>query len=162
MASIKDILNDKEKLKKITKAAFDAVDTDKSGFLERNELEAIMLNVAKDIGVDNPSKDEVDEVLKEIDANSDGKISITEFEVLIRQVLEIMVKAEEQSKQYVSMPIQCMSTSLSIYISLSFTYVLMSHHPIYLQSPFKHTACFFLDIRTSVPAMDKIFRWIDI
>jgi hypothetical protein len=31
---IKDILKDKEKLKQITRAAFEAVDTDHSGFLE--------------------------------------------------------------------------------------------------------------------------------
>ena len=35
--SIKDILCDKDKLHKLAKAAFDAVDTDKSGYLERNE-----------------------------------------------------------------------------------------------------------------------------
>lgn len=38
-----------------------------------------MTNVAKDIGVDTPSKDEVDEVLKELDENQDGKLSIDEF-----------------------------------------------------------------------------------
>ena len=39
MSGIKDILKDKSKLQEITKAAFSAVDTDGSGFLERNELE---------------------------------------------------------------------------------------------------------------------------
>ena len=35
---VKDILKDKEKLKQITKAAFEAVDTDKSGYLEVKKL----------------------------------------------------------------------------------------------------------------------------
>ena len=38
MSSTKDILNDPVKLKKIAAAAFTAVDTDNSGYLERNEL----------------------------------------------------------------------------------------------------------------------------
>ena len=38
-----------------------------------------MKNVAKDIGVDEPTKDEVDEVLKELDENNDGRLSMDEF-----------------------------------------------------------------------------------
>ena len=46
--SINELLADKDKLNKLAKAAFDAVDTDKSNLLERGELEAIMNNVSKD------------------------------------------------------------------------------------------------------------------
>lgn len=42
-----------------------------------------MINVATDIGVEKPTKDEVDEVLKELDANGDGRLSLEEFQVLI-------------------------------------------------------------------------------
>lgn len=97
VTNINEILKDKHKLKKITEAAFKAVDLDGSGFLERNELEAVMENVAKDIGVDKPTKDEVDEVLDELDENKDGKLSIDEFQVLIEQVLDMMAKAQENS-----------------------------------------------------------------
>ena len=38
-----------------------------------------MKNVAKDIGVDEPTKEEVDEVLKELDENNDGRLSQSEF-----------------------------------------------------------------------------------
>lgn len=94
MSGIKDILSDKQKLIKITEAAFKAVDTDGSGFLERNELEQVMINVAVDIGVEKPTKEEVEEVLKELDENGDGKLSQQEFQVLIEQVLDMMSKAE--------------------------------------------------------------------
>ncbi len=63
-----------------------------------------MKNVAKDIGVEDPKKEEVEEVLKELDENGDGKLSLDEytinihyfltyffrFTVLIQQVLEMM------------------------------------------------------------------------
>ncbi|EGR34611.1 hypothetical protein IMG5_005660 [Ichthyophthirius multifiliis] len=60
----------------------------------KNELEQVMINVASDIGVDKPTKDDVDEVLKELDENGDGKLSMEEFQVLIEQVLEMMSIAE--------------------------------------------------------------------
>lgn len=48
------------------------MDIDNSGFLEKDELEAVMTNVANDIGVDKPTKAEVEEVLNELDTNKDG------------------------------------------------------------------------------------------
>ncbi|EWS73301.1 EF-hand protein (macronuclear) [Tetrahymena thermophila SB210] len=96
MSSIKEILKDKNKLKKITEAAFKAVDIDSSGYLEKVELEKVMINVAIDIGVEIPSKEEVEEVLKELDEDGDGKLSQEEFQVLIVQVLEMMANADVQ------------------------------------------------------------------
>ncbi|EGR31585.1 hypothetical protein IMG5_106370 [Ichthyophthirius multifiliis] len=93
---IKNIINDKQKLKKVTETAFKAVDIDGSGYLEKNELEQVMINVASDIGVEKPTKEEVDEVLKELDENGDGKLSMEEFQVLIEQVLEMMSNAQGQ------------------------------------------------------------------
>lgn len=78
--SIKDILNDKDKLYKLAKAAFDAVDTDKSGYLERNELEAVMSSVSSEFDFDQPSKEDVDEILKEVDNNGDGNFSFLDFQ----------------------------------------------------------------------------------
>ena len=54
------------------------------------------MNVASDIGVDKPSDEEVDDVLKELDEDDDGQISVEEFEVLIKQVLEVMARSEEE------------------------------------------------------------------
>eukprot|EP00825_Cyclidium_porcatum_P007961 TRINITY_DN1399_c0_g1_i3.p1 TRINITY_DN1399_c0_g1~~TRINITY_DN1399_c0_g1_i3.p1 ORF type:complete len:102 (+),score=35.93 TRINITY_DN1399_c0_g1_i3:235-540(+) len=96
--AIKDILNDKEKLKQITKTAFDAVDNDGSGFLELNELENVMKTVAKDVGASEPTTEEVKEIMKELDTNGDQKISLEEFQVLIEQVLEMMVQTQDQQQ----------------------------------------------------------------
>lgn len=94
--SIKDILQDKDKQGKLAKAAFDAVDTDKSGYLERNELEAVMSSVSSEFDFDQPTKEDVDEILKEIDVNSDGKISLNEFQAQIKQILNVMAENEKE------------------------------------------------------------------
>ena len=64
--------------------AFDVIDADKNGYLDSDELKTVMMNVAQDIGVDTPSENEVAEVLKELDEDENGEISVDEFEVLIR------------------------------------------------------------------------------
>ena len=46
-----------------------------------------------------PTKEEVEEVLRELDENNDGKLSLDEFEVLIKQVLEMMAAAEEMDQK---------------------------------------------------------------
>lgn len=94
--SMRDVVKDFDKLKKFARAAFETIDTDKSGYLEREELEAVMANVANEFGSNKPTREEVDEVLHELDENGDGRISLTEFLVLIEQVLSIMAQEEEQ------------------------------------------------------------------
>ncbi|CAG9316981.1 unnamed protein product [Blepharisma stoltei] len=87
---IRAILRDDRKLHDIAKAAFDAVDADRSGFIDEPELRTVMCSVANDIGMDTPSDSDVRDVLRELDTNRDGRISLDEFKVLIRQVLELM------------------------------------------------------------------------
>lgn len=38
-----------------------------------------MINVAKALKIDKPSSEEIDEVLKDLDKNEDGKLSQEEF-----------------------------------------------------------------------------------
>lgn len=92
------ILSDKQKLRNLTEAAFKKVDIDQSGFVEKDELQKVMEDVAKDIGVEKPTREDVDEVLKELDENKDGRLSLDEFQVLIEQVLDQMARIQEEIK----------------------------------------------------------------
>lgn len=87
---IEAILANEQKLNEVVLAAFNAVDSDGSGFIDEPELKTVMTGVARDIGMPEPSDSDVREVLRELDANKDGRISVDEFKVLIRQVLELM------------------------------------------------------------------------
>lgn len=61
------MMKDAKKMKKLMEDAFRKVDIDGSGFLERGEFEQVLVQIAKEIGVDNPTREEVDEILDEID-----------------------------------------------------------------------------------------------
>jgi len=94
--SIRDILNDNEKLKEITKIAFDSVDTDGSGSIDQYELERVLAQISSDMGADPPTRDDVNEVLKYLDTDHSGKIEFKEFEILIKDVLESMIQSGGQ------------------------------------------------------------------
>lgn len=90
--AIKNILSDETKLHEVVKAAFESVNTDKSGKITPAQLESAMDQISKDLGNELPTKNDVEEVVKHLDTNKDGLIEFNEFKVLIVDVLKSMVK----------------------------------------------------------------------
>ena len=90
--AIKNIMNNDKKFDEIAKISFDIVDTDKSGEIDGDELEKIMVQIASDMGADPPTKEDIKEVLEHLDEDKSGKIDFVEFKVLIRDVLEAMLE----------------------------------------------------------------------
>lgn len=93
---IKEILADEKKLNEVVKVAFDSVNSDKTGEINHSQFEAVMIQVSKDLGTEPPSSEEVNEVIKHLDTNKDGLISFEEFKVLIKDVLNAMIKQLEK------------------------------------------------------------------
>ena len=56
-AEFKKLMKDPKKLQKIMESAFRAVDIDSNGFLEKAELEQVLIQIGKDIAVESPTKD---------------------------------------------------------------------------------------------------------
>lgn len=83
-------MKDPKTMKKVMEEAFRKVDIDGSGFLERGEFEQVLVQIAKEIGVDNPTREEVDDILDEIDENGDNRISRDEFSDLIEKVFQMI------------------------------------------------------------------------
>lgn len=92
--AIKDILNNEKKFTEVAKVAFDSVDTDRSGQIDGQELEKVMIQIATDMGAEPPSKEDVVEVLEHLDTDKSGKIDFSEFKILIRDVLEAMLDGD--------------------------------------------------------------------
>ncbi len=90
MGKIADVLNNPAQVDKVTQAVFNQVDTDHSGYVSEDELEALMSNIASQCGIQAPTKDEVHQAMQAIDKNSDGKVSVDEFRVLVVEILRAL------------------------------------------------------------------------
>lgn len=77
-------------IKQLLVDSFRRVDADKSGFLEKHELEDVLRRMTKGLGLEDPSGEDVDFIMKELDINGDGKLSKEEFQQLVNQVLHVL------------------------------------------------------------------------
>lgn len=91
MADIKKLLADENAIKEIAEAAFKKVDTDGSGTIDKGELKALMDEASKSIGT-SVSENELNDIYNGLDKNKDGKLTVDEFTVLIKAVLEAMAE----------------------------------------------------------------------
>ena len=71
-------------------------DVDKSGYIERSELNAselkkLLSDLGKTLGLPSPTEATVDSELKRLDLNGDGKISKKEFRQLVKELINIIV-----------------------------------------------------------------------
>jgi len=96
--SLQEILSDKEKIRMIARAAFEVLDTKKTGFLDKADVEAHLVNIAKDLNVKKLTKEETDGLMKELDKKRDGKLDLEEFESLVEEVLINMHECIENEK----------------------------------------------------------------
>ena len=87
MSDLQEILADKEKLGELTKEVFDEVDTDHSGLIDKDELTEALNKVARDADLPLPTQSDVNGVLKALDQDGSGTISLEEFKVLIYEIL---------------------------------------------------------------------------
>ena len=93
MAGIyKAILKDEEKLNEITRIAFDNVNTDESGEINKSQLESMMYQVFSDISHELPSSKDVDDVFGYLDSTKKGTISFEEFKVLIKDIIKSVIE----------------------------------------------------------------------
>ena len=100
--AIKEILDDKEELKKITTKSFEIIDKDHSGTIEESELHTVMLRIAADMGVSPPTREDVHEVFVHLDKDNSGTIDCDEFSYLIEQVLFSLIINEQESQDAVA------------------------------------------------------------
>lgn len=90
------ILSEETKIE--AKKMFKAADTDKSGYIEKSELKAVLTAMAKSEGLDEPSDAMVEHRLKSADTSGDGKISFREYYKFMKGMKVMMIVAEVFSK----------------------------------------------------------------
>ena len=73
------------------KKIFKQVETDRSGYIDRDELKAALCLTAKSEGLPTPTDDHIDQQMKVIDTSGDGKISFDEFVAFIESLQVLMI-----------------------------------------------------------------------
>ena len=86
--TLKNILKDHNKLNSLADNAFETVDSDNSGLITEDELFIILNCISKDLGLNEPTEDEVLEILSMMDVDKSGKLDRKEFRILFRKILE--------------------------------------------------------------------------
>ena len=89
---IKGIIEDERKLNILTQIAFKTVDIGGSGCIEQAELEKIMAQICMDMGAEIPSKEDVQEVLDDLDEDGNKTIEVGEFKAFIKDILKAMIE----------------------------------------------------------------------
>ena len=70
----------------IVDKAFSDADLNKNGFIDKKELALVINQVREGIGLPKASEKEIQNELKRLDSNKDGKISKEEFRVLVYEI----------------------------------------------------------------------------
>ena len=89
MSNVDDILNNDEALNKEARKIFKSYDIDGSGYIEKNEMRKPLLDFMALTGVKKSEVSEedlnktIDDAIKDLDTNKDGKLSFDEFKEFI-------------------------------------------------------------------------------
>ena len=95
LMTLRYILADKNRIIYLSDKVFESVDFDNTGFIESNELDAIIQSVTEDMKAKNPNDSQyINSILEELNYDQDSRISKKEFIKLIEIVLKRMEENE--------------------------------------------------------------------
>jgi Ca2+-binding EF-hand superfamily protein len=75
-----------QEFERLCDTTFDKYDIDKSGAIERKELNNVMRDVCLEIGIPLHNDDHMDELMKDTDLNEDSRITKNEFRELFKMI----------------------------------------------------------------------------
>ena len=84
--------SNQKNIRKVAKEIFNRFDKDKSGFIEKDELRELLITVSKQLNLPILTEKEIEEGLKQLDNNNDGKLQFNEFLNFYEQLYEEVMK----------------------------------------------------------------------
>ena len=84
--------SNQKNIRKVAKELFNRFDKDKSGFIEQDELRELLITVSKQLNLPILTEKEIEEGLKQLDNNNDGKLQFDEFLKFYEQLYEEVMK----------------------------------------------------------------------
>ena len=67
---------------------FKAADTNKNGKIEKEELKAVLDKNCKELGVDPPTDEELNQKMKELDYDGNGTLDMNEYSILVKEIVK--------------------------------------------------------------------------
>ena len=101
--NLHSILTHEEKFAEINKSIFDAIDTDNSGTLEREEVESFVKSLL--VGIHNEDDEEYDQnerqriVFGVLDENESGEITLDELGKFLRELFKEQIKELQDAQE---------------------------------------------------------------
>ena len=95
--TLQGILEDPLKLRYLTNEIFKLIDRDGNKYIDLSEIYSYMSELAKSLNCSPPDLEDVKDIVSSFDMDGDQKISIEEFEIFVREILEKMIDYEYQS-----------------------------------------------------------------
>lgn len=92
-------INDPTYFSKASKQVFEETDINEDGFIEKKELYQSLYNLAIQLNMDPPTRNEIDSKMETYDTNGDGKLSREEFGPIAKQILIDILTAENLNKK---------------------------------------------------------------
>ena len=84
--SLKKKVLDDRVLNEMVETTFANADLNKNSIIERNELAILLKSIYGTLGLRPPKESEIDQELRRLDKNRDGKLSKAEFKILVRDL----------------------------------------------------------------------------
>ena len=81
------LVNDERVFIPIAQEAFDTVDIDHSGLIDKEEFKKCAIQVAKDLGLGKTDDTYVNEVYNKLDSDKSGSIDSNEFKKYVKEVI---------------------------------------------------------------------------
>ena len=101
--NLHNILTHEDKFAEINKSIFDAIDTDNSGTLEREEVESFVKSLL--VGIHNEEEEEYDQnerhriVFGVLDENESGEITLDELGKFLRELFKEQIKELQDASE---------------------------------------------------------------
>mmetsp|Transcript_13227 Transcript_13227/g.16807 ORF Transcript_13227/g.16807 Transcript_13227/m.16807 type:complete len:141 (+) Transcript_13227:64-486(+) len=101
--NLHNILTHEDKFAEINKSIFDAIDTDNSGTLEREEVESFVKSLL--VGITNDDEEEYDQnerhriVFGVLDENESGEITLDELGKFLRELFKEQIKELQDASE---------------------------------------------------------------
>ena len=81
------MINDDKIFGQLAQEAFNSVDKDSSGSIDKAEFKECAIQVAKGFGLDNPEEAKIEEIYKKLDSDGNGDIDFDEFKKYVKEII---------------------------------------------------------------------------